>query len=225
MSLRHRLAFVLGLVHFVGAATLVRSVLYDRWITVLASLVLLAGAAAARRGKTWGVGLTLGAAAAFPMAHALGMAPAWFWGVGLIGALPFALTSRSFARFDAKATAFGASLAIAVGLLAAFGWRVFAPTVIAAFPSLRPSFWPANETAAALTMATLMLVNWTGRRDAAIEADESTDELAYVPPSPALAAARVGVRVPDAAPSHDAAELALLDDDEMAAERRVVRGR
>ncbi|MCU0683987.1 MAG: hypothetical protein MUF34_17390 [Polyangiaceae bacterium] len=215
MSLRLRPA--LSLVYLVASATLIRSILYDRWITVLASALLLVGAVAARRGKTWGIGVALGAAAAFPMARVLGMAPAWFWAVGAIGALPFALTSRALARFDAKATAFGASLAMAAGLLGAVGWRVFAPSLIAAFPALRPSFWPAHEALAAFTMGALALFGWASQRVAAsaLAPAEVADALASAPPPAALRLAPAGRRVPDAPPSPDAVEVASseLDDE------------
>ncbi len=199
MPLRLRLELALALVHVAASATLLRSILYDRWITVLASLVLLGGAAAARRGKTWGIGVALGAGAAFPMARMLGMAPAWFWAVGAIGALPFLLTSRSLARFDAKATAVGASLATTVGLLSALGWRVFAPAIVTAFPALRPGFTPANGEVAVFAMAALVLLGWALRRATTgeLEAGGTTEAFAHASPRPALRVATPGARVHD----------------------------
>ena len=94
---QRRLQLSLVIAQVVGAATLLRSVAYDRWITVLAAALLIVGASAARRGRSWGVGLALGAAASFPVAWAIGIAPPWFC---LVGALPFAIASRAFARFD-----------------------------------------------------------------------------------------------------------------------------
>jgi hypothetical protein len=240
MPLRFRLARALALVHLVASMTLIRSIVFDRWITVLASLVLLAGAAAARRGKIWGVGLALGAAAAFPMAWALGMAPGWFLAVGAIGAMPFALTWRSMARFDAKATSFGAWLAITVGLLAAAGWRVFGPSIVWSYPSLRPGIWPAHEGLAMLATSVLMLVGWSNRRAyaRAFASADATDGLAFAPAHatdalafapahatdalalaspPARSTAPTGVRVLDAPPPLRAAELAPPEaDDELA---------
>ncbi|HEU4533842.1 MAG TPA: hypothetical protein VFS00_06975 [Polyangiaceae bacterium] len=220
MSLRLRLAFALSLLHFVASATLVRSVLYGRWITVAASVTLLAGAAAARRGKTWGIGVALGAAAAFPMARLLGMAPAWFWAVGVIGALPFLLTSRSLSRFDAKATAVGAWLAITTGIFAAVGWWFFGPTIVTAFPALRPSFWPAHEALASLTMAALALIGWPRlpADDNALAPAAASEPLAYASPTPALGASPPGVRVLDAPRAPSAVDAATLDDDELADE-------
>jgi hypothetical protein len=156
--LQYRLRSALALVQIVGVATLMRSVLYDRWITVVASLALIAGAAAVKRGKTWGVGVTLGSAIAFAAAFAIGIAPAWFCGVALVGALPFLLTSRVIARFDAAAATIGAMLAGAVGVAGAVAWRVFAPWLFDAIPALRPS-WYANHVgivAAAVTMMTVI---------------------------------------------------------------------
>ena len=73
-----RLQLSLVAAQLIGAATLLRSVAYNRWITMLASVLLIVGAEAARRGRSWGVGLALGAASAFPVALAIGIAPAWF---------------------------------------------------------------------------------------------------------------------------------------------------
>ena len=88
----------------VAFATLLRSVAYDRWITVLASVLLIMGAGAARRGRAWGIALAFAAAAAFPTAWVIGIAPAWFCLVGAAGALPFLFVVRAFARFDRSAT-------------------------------------------------------------------------------------------------------------------------
>ncbi|HEU4412149.1 MAG TPA: hypothetical protein VFS43_43305 [Polyangiaceae bacterium] len=217
MSLRPRLARTLELVHLIASATLIRSILFDRWITVLASVLLVVAVAAARRGKTWGVGLALASAAAFPMAWVLGMAPAWFLVVGAVGALPFALTARSLARFDAKATAFGASLAVTGGVLGAVGWWVFAPAIISMFPSLRPGYWPAHEVAAALTTLALSLVGRANRRAGAgdLAESEGDDAHAYAPPAPARIAASPGVRVLDAPRAAGGADLAPAAADEL----------
>lgn len=138
--LPRRLRLSLLAAQLVGAATLVRSVAYDRWITVLAAILLMTGAAAAGRHKTWGVGLALTAAAWFPMAWAIGIAPPWFCLVGLVGALPFAFTSRAMARFDARATTLLAATAGAIGVLGALAWKNVAWWVFTNFPTLRPSF-------------------------------------------------------------------------------------
>jgi len=134
-----RLQLSLVAAQLVGAATLIRSVAYDRWITVLAAVLLIAGATAARRGRSWGVGLALGAAAAFPVAWAIGIAPPWFCLVGLVGALPFAIASRAFARFDKGATALLAFLAAAAGTIGAVAWKEYAWSIFTTFPVSRPS--------------------------------------------------------------------------------------
>jgi hypothetical protein len=151
--LPHRLRSSLALAQWVGAATLLRSVIYDRWITVVASILLITGAYMAQRGKTWGVGVTLGAGIAFAAAFAIGIAPAWFVAVGLIGAMPFLLTSRSLARFDAAAATIGASLAAAVGVAGAVGWKVIAPWLFYKVPALSPS-WDANHLGLVAAIAT-----------------------------------------------------------------------
>jgi hypothetical protein len=134
-----RLHLSLFAAQLVGAATLLRSVAYDRWITVLASALLILGATAARRGRSWGVGLALGAAAAFPVAWGIGIAPVWFCLVGLVGALPFVIASRAFARFDKGATTLLAVLAASTGAIGAIAWKEFAWSIFRTFPLSRPS--------------------------------------------------------------------------------------
>lgn len=151
MDLR-RLQLSLFAAQLVGAATLLRSVAYDRWITVLASVLLIVGATAARRGRSWGVGLSLAAAAAFPMAFLIGIAPPWFCLVGLAGALPFAIASRAFARFDKGATALLAVLAASTGAIAAVAWKEYAWSIFQMFPVSRPSI--EAQHGLALTMLT-----------------------------------------------------------------------
>ena len=72
----------------VGFAPLLRSVAWDRWITVLVSVMLLLGTTAALRGRSWGIALSLAAAAFFPAAWLLGMAPFWFLAAGAVAAWP-----------------------------------------------------------------------------------------------------------------------------------------
>jgi len=130
--------------HAVGFATLVRSVAFDRWITVLASLLLVVGATAALRGRTWGVVLAFASAVAFPVAWAIGIAPLWFVLVGVVGALPYLKVSSALAQADRKAASTWTALAWSVGALAAVGWKAFAWDVFAAFPSLTPSAYPQH---------------------------------------------------------------------------------
>lgn len=136
--------------------TLLRSIAYDRWITVIASLLLIGGAVAAQRGRTWGIGLAFAAAVAFPVAFAIGIAPPWFCLVGLAGAWPFALTVRPFARFDKGATMLLAAVAATVGTVAAIAWKEVAWSVFTTFPSLRPSIEAQHGVALAATLAVVV---------------------------------------------------------------------
>jgi hypothetical protein len=149
-----RLRTALIAAHIVSLATLFRSVVYERWITVLASLLLLAGASAALRGRTWGIGVSLAAATAFPAAWLLGIAPPWFALVGLVGALPFVLSLRAMAQFDKVATALGTTLAGVGALGCAITFKIAAPWLFATFPSLRPS-WEAGNFVPALIITTV----------------------------------------------------------------------
>jgi hypothetical protein len=126
-------------IELVAGATLVRSIAYDRWITVLASVLLLVGAAATVRSRTWGVALALAAGAAFPVAWAIGIAPPWFCLVGIVGAMPFGLFLRDFVRFDARATALMAAIATSLGAAGAILWKQYALAAFMAFPILTPS--------------------------------------------------------------------------------------
>ncbi|MBL8612300.1 MAG: hypothetical protein JNL38_33475, partial [Myxococcales bacterium] len=53
-----RLAFAVLLAELAAVAALLRSVAYDRWITVFMASLVLVGALAVRRGRTWGLGLS-----------------------------------------------------------------------------------------------------------------------------------------------------------------------
>jgi hypothetical protein len=132
-SLSHKLEVSLNAVQAVAAATLLRSVLLERWTTVVLAIVLIVSARAALAGRTWGVGAILATATAFPGAALLGFAPQWFWVVGLIGAIPFALALRPMARFDAGATALFAFLAGGTAVACTFAWREAAYAIFNAF--------------------------------------------------------------------------------------------
>lgn len=163
MDLR-RLRLSLLALQLVGVATLLRSVAYDRWITVLASVLLLVGASAALRGRAWGVALALGAAVAFPVAWAIGIAPAWFCAVGVVGALPFLIASRAFARFDKGATAILALSAASAGAAGALAWKQFAWSIFTSFPSWAPSMEAQHGLALMTLVASAVVATRVGRR-------------------------------------------------------------
>ncbi len=128
----------------VAFATLVRSVAFDRWITVLVSALLLASVFGIRRGRSWGVALAFAASFFFPAAALLGMAPGWFVAVGAIAAAPFLLTWRAFARRDRQATMWLAGLSAGAGSLIALVWHQVAWSLFWTFPALFPSFRPQH---------------------------------------------------------------------------------
>lgn len=160
-----RLRTSLYLVQLVGIATLLRSVAWDRWITVLASILLIAGATSALRGRAWGVALAFASACAFPIAFAIGIAPAWFPIVGVVGALPFLLTRRAFARFDRAATWLLATLAAVGGAAGAFAWKLWAADLFYAFPSLTPTHYAPQHGVALLSIAVIgaVVAGWSRR--------------------------------------------------------------
>lgn len=130
MPLAARVRASLQAASAVALATMIRSIVFEKWITVLASLLVLIGVGAAWRARTYGVGLALAAASAFPVAHLLGMAPSWFWLVGIAGALPFIMSWRPMAFFDRAAAGLYAVLALAAGAACALTWHEIAPWVI-----------------------------------------------------------------------------------------------
>lgn len=131
MKLPGRVQASLVLVLLTALPLFARCVLQGVWVTCVASLMLTAGALAAFRGKTWGVGLTLLAGSAFPAARLLGMAPWWFWGVGFVGVLPFVLTWKPMAFFDRPAAKLFAFLAVSGGIACAITWHEIGPWVVA----------------------------------------------------------------------------------------------
>jgi hypothetical protein len=159
-----RLRASLTVLQFVALATLLRSIAYDRWITVLASVLLLLGGAAAQRGRSWGVALAFGAAVAFPVAWAIGIAPPWFVLVGILGSLPYAVASRGFARFDKGATAL---LTLAAALAGAFGallWKEVSWPLFMSFPALRPSMEAQHGLALLAVLASAALAMRFGQK-------------------------------------------------------------
>jgi hypothetical protein len=160
-----RLRLSLIALQLVALATLLRSVAYDRWITVVASILLLVGAAAAKRGRVWGIALSLGAAAAFPVAWMIGIAPPWFCLVGLAGALPFAIASKAFARFDRSATVLLAIVAATTGAFGAIAWREAAWSIFTKFPSTLPSVEAQHGLLLAALVASALVAMRLGRRN------------------------------------------------------------
>jgi hypothetical protein len=154
----------------VAFATLLRSVAFDRWITVLVSLLVLTGALGIRRGRSWGVALAFAAACFFPAAFLLGMAPGWFVAVGAIAAAPFLLTWRAFARSDRQATMWLVGLSASAGALIAVVWNLIAWPLFWSFPSLFPSFRPQHGLLVSALLAIgagVGIARWRAARRAA----------------------------------------------------------
>jgi len=144
----------------VAFATLARSVAYERWFTVALASLMIIGAFAAMRHRTWGVLLSFATAATFAALSFVGIAPLWFLGVGLIGAVPFLLTSDALSRFDRRATSVLTGVALGVGAAAAVVWKAIAWSVFQAFPILWPSVGAQHglATAAVLALGAFMVL-------------------------------------------------------------------
>ena len=154
--LPERVRTSLGFAQVLAAATLLRSIAYERWITVAAASLLIAGTLAAQRGRTWGVALSFVVAVWFPVAAMIGIAPAWFIGVGLAAATPFLQLWRSFTKFDRGASILFASLATSLGVAAAVAWKSVASTLFTAFPWLAPSRFFENGLVVSATLAVMV---------------------------------------------------------------------
>lgn len=115
----------------VGLALVARCVIAERWVTLFGAVALVVGAMAGFRWRTWSVGLLLCTGTAFLAAHLLGMAPAWFWGVGIVSALPFVFSWRPMAFFDRAAAALYALLAVSGGILCALGLHEYGGWIVA----------------------------------------------------------------------------------------------
>ncbi len=199
--LPRRVRLSLLAVQVVSVLTLLRSIAFDRWITVLASMLLIGSAMAARRGKAWGIGLGFATAVWFPVAFLIGIAPAWFCLVGLVAALPFAFTLRPFARFDKGATALLTGIAAATGTAIALAWKEMAWSVFEFVPSLAPTGVAQHGL---LVVSTLLVVLGIASRGRLRDAPEGEE-----------ARVRVGERLRVGDTSHEiAASTAELDDEE-----------
>ena len=199
--LPRRVRLSLLAVQVVSVLTLLRSIAFDRWITVLASMLLIGSAMAARRGKAWGIGLGFATAVWFPVAFLIGIAPAWFCLVGLVAALPFAFTLRPFARFDKGATALLTGIAAATGTAIALAWKEMAWSVFEIVPSLAPTGVAQHGL---LVVSTLLVVLGIASRGRFRDAPEGEG-----------ARVRVGERLRVGDTSHEiAASSAELDEEE-----------
>jgi len=175
----------------VAFATLARSVAYDRWFTVVLASLMIVGALAAVRHRTWGVLLSLATGITFATLSLIGIAPMWFVGVGVIGALPFLLTSEALGRFDRQATGIVAGLAAGVGASAAMAWKLVAWNVFLSFPSLWPSEYAQHGlvVSAVLALGAVAAITQRDRyRRAHLRVDASPqrvriEELAHTGPS------------------------------------------
>ncbi|NUP08936.1 MAG: hypothetical protein HOW73_23045 [Polyangiaceae bacterium] len=131
----------------VAFGTLLRSVALDRWFTVVAASLMIVGAIAAQRNRTWGVMLSFAMAVTFAVTAFIGIAPIWFLAVAAVGAMPFVLTRDALVRFDRGAAKLLAAGAIGIGATAAVAWKGIAWSVFTTFPMLLPSRYPQHGLA------------------------------------------------------------------------------
>lgn len=136
----------------VGWLVLLRSVAFDRWSTVLVSLLMIVGARAALRDRTWGVVLAGASGAWMVAAVVLGMGPPWMALAGVLGALPFLRSWASFRRFDRGAAALLATLVAGLGGAGAVAWKAVAPWL---FWNV-PAFLPTMEAGHGLALAGIL---------------------------------------------------------------------
>jgi hypothetical protein len=154
----------LSLAQFFAAATLLRSLAYERWVTVFAAGLILLGTLAAQRNRTWGVALTFMVSVWFPVAALIGIAPLWFVAVGLSAAMPFMLLWRAFAKMDRGASLLFAGLAATVGAGAAVVWKNLAWVVFSNFPALAPRAGFHHGLLVLTTFLAMVAFEWGRRR-------------------------------------------------------------
>ncbi len=145
----------LSIAQVLAAITLLRSIAFDRWPTVVAALLLIAGTIAAERGKTWGVALAFAVGMFFPVAFLIGIAPVWFVAVGLAAAWPFMQVWRGLARVDRGAAMLLAGLATTFGAGGAVAWKALSWPLIKLFPALAPGIYPQHGFALVATLAVI----------------------------------------------------------------------
>jgi hypothetical protein len=146
-------------VQLVTVAMLMRSVALDRWITVAASLLLLAASSAAVRGRTWGVAVAYLIGITFMTLCGLGIAPLFFALLGALAIRPFARVFRHLLDFDRGAAATLAVGATALGGAAGLAWKGFAHSLFNAFPAFVPSLYPHHGwLVAAIGAASTLLI-------------------------------------------------------------------
>ncbi len=154
----YRVQVSLLVAQVLAAATLLRSIAYERWITVLAAVLVIAATMAAQRGRTWGVALAFAVGVWFPVAFLIGIAPVWFLVVGAAAAWPFLQLWRSFARFDRGAATTLAAMATVTGVAGALTWKSIAFPLMKAFPVLAPSQYAQNGLAVLATLGVLVAI-------------------------------------------------------------------
>jgi hypothetical protein len=168
--LASKLGPALSTAQLVGWLLLLRSVAFDRWMTVAVAVLMLVGVRAAMRERTWGVVLAFAAAVWLPAAVFLGMAPPWFLLAGVLGMLPFLKTWPSLRALDKGAASLLATLAGGLGVAGALAWKSFAPALFWSVPALRPTFLPGHgfAVAAILALAATLAVRDRRARDRAL---------------------------------------------------------
>lgn len=171
---------------------LLRSVAFDRVLTIGVSLALVVGARAAMRQKTWGLLLSLAASTWFAAAFALGMAPPFFLVFALLGAMPLFKSWRALAEFDRGAAVVAAGMATSAGAGLALAWKMFAPWLFWNLPALRPTFQPGHGLALAAITATATVL---ALRDRKLLAEAKAREAESAPSEEPAVRHRVGAPV------------------------------
>ncbi len=158
---------------------LLRSVAFDRVLTIGVSLALIVGARAAMRQKTWGLLVALAASSWFASAFALGMAPPFFVVFALLGAMPLFKSWSALAKFDRGAAVVAAGVASSAGAGLALAWKMFAPWLFWNLPALRPTWYASHGLALAAITATAVVLALRDRKvlgDAEATASEGAIE-------------------------------------------------
>lgn len=161
---------------------LLRSVAFDRWMTVLVSLGLIVGARAAMRGRSWGLLLAFASACWYLAVFFLGMAPLFFVPFAIVAALPLLKAWRAFTGFDRGAAKAAAAIAASAGAGGALGWKAALPWLADTFPALTPTFEAHHGAALIAILSVAIAIAARDRRASSAEAQTGPRVASAAPP-------------------------------------------
>lgn len=127
------------------------------WLTALAGGILVSGALAAARGRTWGIFACFFVGVAALMAPLLEMAPSIFFLYGAAGVFPFGLYVRAMLKRDRGAVLLLVSLLVALAGAALYAWNHIFLWIVRRWPHAFASF---NKPLASIVLGAVALATF-----------------------------------------------------------------